>query len=60
MLEKEFVPYEEALVLKKLGFDEPCNTCYDKLEMVATHGVNAFDYMHKANREYLNIVYYLF
>jgi hypothetical protein len=23
-LEKEFVPYEEALVLKELGFDEPC------------------------------------
>ena len=24
MLEKEFVPYEEALALKELGFDEPC------------------------------------
>ena len=23
-LEKEFVPYEEALELKELGFDEPC------------------------------------
>ena len=23
-LEKEFVPYEEALTLKELGFDEPC------------------------------------
>jgi hypothetical protein len=23
-LEKEFVPYEEALALKELGFDEPC------------------------------------
>ena len=44
MLEKDFVPYEEALALKELGFDEPCNTCYDKLEMVASHGVNAFDY----------------
>ena len=21
---KEFIPYEEALVLKELGFDEPC------------------------------------
>ena len=24
MLEKEFVPYEESLALKELGFDEPC------------------------------------
>ena len=24
MLEKEFVPYEEALALKELGFDEKC------------------------------------
>ena len=24
MLEKEFVPYEEALALKELGFNEPC------------------------------------
>lgn len=23
-MEKEFVPYQEALELKKLGFDEPC------------------------------------
>jgi hypothetical protein len=24
MIEKEFAPYEEALVLKELGFNEPC------------------------------------
>ena len=24
MIEKEFVPYEEALALKELGFNEPC------------------------------------
>lgn len=24
IMEKEFIPYEEALVLKMLGFDEPC------------------------------------
>jgi hypothetical protein len=24
MIEKEFVPYEESLGLKELGFDEPC------------------------------------
>jgi hypothetical protein len=30
MLEKEFVPYEEALALKELGFDEPCFAFYDE------------------------------
>ena len=24
MIKKEFIPYEEALSLKELGFDEPC------------------------------------
>ncbi len=28
-MEKEFIPYEQALALKELGFDEPC---------IATHG----------------------
>lgn len=27
-MEKEFVPYEEALKLKQLGFDEPCFATY--------------------------------
>ena len=27
-MEKEFVPYEEALALKELGFDEPCFAVY--------------------------------
>lgn len=26
-MEKEFIPYEQALALKELGFDEPC-WCY--------------------------------
>jgi hypothetical protein len=28
-MEKEFVPYEQALALKKLGFDEPCFTRFE-------------------------------
>ena len=28
-MEKEFVPYEQALALKKLGFDEKCFSFYD-------------------------------
>ena len=43
-MEKEFIPYKLALELKELGFNEPCNTCYDKLEMTASYGVNVFDY----------------
>jgi hypothetical protein len=27
-MEKEFVPYEQSLALKELGFDEPCFWCY--------------------------------
>ena len=29
MLEKDFVPYEQALALKELGFDEHCFAFYD-------------------------------
>ena len=28
MIQKEFIPYEEALALKELGFDDPCFTHY--------------------------------
>ena len=27
-MEKEFIPYTEALALKELGFDEPCFANY--------------------------------
>ena len=43
-MSNEFVPYELAVKLKELGFDEPCLTCYDKLEMIASHSKNVFDY----------------
>jgi hypothetical protein len=29
-MNKEFIPYEQALVLKELGFDEPCMYYVDK------------------------------
>lgn len=29
-MNKEFIPYELALKLKELGFDEPCFSSYDK------------------------------
>lgn len=28
-MKKEFIPYEQALELKELGFDEPCLDCYN-------------------------------
>ena len=27
-MQKEFIPYEQAVALKELGFDEPCFKCY--------------------------------
>ena len=33
-MEKEFIPYELALKLKQLGFDEPCLKAYDKNSML--------------------------
>jgi len=30
-MNKEFIPYEQALELKKLGFNEPCFATYEKL-----------------------------
>ena len=41
-MEKEFIPYEIALKLKKLGFDEPCAACYGS-------------YTHKTSELFLNI-----
>jgi hypothetical protein len=29
-MKNEFIPYEEALAMKELGFDEPCLGCYDE------------------------------
>jgi len=33
-MEKEFIPYEQALALKQLGFDEPCFGIYQKNKKV--------------------------
>jgi len=32
-MEKEFVPYEQALELKELGFNEPCLAYYSDVEL---------------------------
>ena len=33
-MEKEFIPYEQALALKELGFDEECFSYYNTTEML--------------------------
>jgi hypothetical protein len=35
-MEDQFVTYEQALSLKELGFNEPCVSYFDKMEL--THG----------------------
>jgi hypothetical protein len=39
-MEKEFIPYEQALALKELGFDEPClgNFADDENHTLFTNG----------------------
>ena len=35
-MEKEFIPYKQALALKKLGFDEPCFGFYIAGQLMVT------------------------
>jgi hypothetical protein len=48
-MEKEFIPYEQALALKELGFDEQCFSFYDsdgelyESEGYYKKGYNVFD-----------------
>ena len=48
-MEKEFVPYEIALELKQLGFDEPCFAYYDIAQKFNFPGCT----MH--NRNFINL-----
>ena len=45
-MEKEFVPYEQALILKELGFDEPCFGYYteDKMWRPASYSYEGTEY----------------
>jgi hypothetical protein len=38
-MEKEFIPYEQALALKELGFDEPCFKVYDNMGFLQEESV---------------------
>ena len=38
-MEKEFIPYEQALALKELGFDEPCFGVYITSQLFVTSDI---------------------
>lgn len=39
-MEKEFIPYEQALALKELGFDEPCFCIYNREKVLRFNNLN--------------------
>ena len=44
MIEKEFVPYQESLELKELGFDEPCFAIYEDKKWQLVEFKNSISY----------------
>ena len=42
-MSKEFIPYEEALALKELGFDEPCLAFYETNSVGSVRRLNTKD-----------------
>jgi len=57
-MNKEFIPYEQALALKELGFDEPCFGYYEpngELDYVENHILKDFPYLAK-NSEWQDLV----
>jgi hypothetical protein len=62
MIEKEFIPYEEALTLKELGFDEPClflyNSSHDEPKTFLANPAYARDwntlYVHITNKHLMS------
>jgi len=41
-MKNEFIPYEEALALKELGFDEPCLVTYRGGSLYASGGLSRY------------------
>jgi hypothetical protein len=57
-MEKEFIPYEQALALKELEFDEPCFGYYKpngELDYIENHILKDFPYLAK-NSEWQDLV----
>ena len=55
-MNKEFIPYEQALALKELGFDEPCLAYYQKSAVIGDATILPIQIRNKAsnfnNNEY--------
>jgi hypothetical protein len=67
-MELEFIPYAEALVLKELGFDEPCIRGWDKNNKIWYHPDSdiildnptfsqAFRWFREKYSLYINLIY---
>ena len=57
-MDKEFFPYEEALALKELGFDEPCfgyylckNSAFGVELELTTNWIDLLPYDDRLNRD---------
>ena len=56
-MENEFIPYEQALALKELGFDEPCMCRYYSVDTIEANNLMMFSpkYPKKYNSEKFEI-----
>jgi hypothetical protein len=48
-MEKEFIPYKEALALKELGFDEPCFAYYQKSSVIGNNTILPINFRDKTS-----------
>ena len=53
-MEKEFVPYEQALELKELGFDEPCFAYYLNRKLNIFHSTPVNDRINSKTKDIFN------
>lgn len=50
-MEKEFIPYEQALALKELGFDEPCFAYYLNRKLNIFHNTSVNDRINSKTKD---------
>jgi hypothetical protein len=53
-MEKEFIPYEQALALKELGFDEPCFAYYLNEKLNIFHSTSVNDRINSKTKDVFN------
>ena len=57
-MDKEFIPYEQAIALKELGFDEPCLIWADKQGNISYDGTTKYGVNYNKNFELVSIPIY--